>query len=649
MRLNLVGRVKNIPDSIISNEPYMPLYEVVINSIQAIEEVNRDKGEIRVKIIRDDTLEERSNVNAPIRNFEIIDNGIGFTKENYDSFITSDSTYKKDIGGKGIGRFIWLKAFERVEISSVFLEDGKKWKRNFTFKLQEEISNEKINPSNEDIFTSVKLINFKEKYRLKDKAYKTPEKIAQRILEHFLSFYIMENQPLIIVEDDAVDTPINLNDLYNKLKEDLQMELIKIEDTEFKIFHLKLKNTHNQMNKIVFCADARGVIEEKINLSGHSSLIDSSGSSFYYTCYVSSSYLDKNVDISRQSFSIPKKDSEITRFLQESKISLESIKKEVNKHIKKFLKEFFKSIQEKKKEIIKSFKTKNPQAINILTTYQKEIFEELNVNDTDKEVNALFYKYKGLSEYENMKGVEKLLSVSKEEKDLEDKIRDLYENLEKSEKDQLIHYMIYRRCIIDIFQKLIEVKEGEKVSKEASIHNLIFPMRNVSDSLKDHDLNLWILDEKLVFHNYAASDLPSSKVMDDSSSKKRADIIVCTDTQDGIVKSVSIFELKRPFTDRDDPVQQLYNYVNLIREKKKFKEKPIRVNETTMYYCYAICDIDKKVEDLLVDKSFTKLPLGLGFFQYNPSRKVFMEVRAYDQIFNDVLGRHKSFFKKLGI
>ena len=82
---------------------------------------------------------------------------------------------------------------------------------------------------------------------------------------------------------------------------------------------------------------------------------------------------------------------------------------------------------------------------------------------------------------------------------------------------------------------------------------------------------------------------------------------------------------------------------------KKFKDKPIRVNPNTMYYCYAICDIDKKVEELLIDKSFIKLPLGMGYFHYNPQRNVFMEVRAYDRIYADVIGRHKSFFNKLRI
>ncbi len=259
MKLNLEGRVKNISEQIISNEPYMPLYEAIINSIESIEESQRKDGEIRIRIIRTSTLDKKSNIYTPIQSFEIIDNGIGFNDENFESFKTSDTIYKINLGGKGIGRFIWLKTFEKVEIKSIYPDGDNKLKRTFTFNLKNEISNVLNKPSNEDISTSVKLINFKEKYRIKKTAYKSPEKIAQRILEYFLSFYIMENQPLIIVED-AFDMPINLNDLYNELKEDLHEEIIKIEDTEFKIFHLKLKNTHNQMNKIVFCADSREIL-----------------------------------------------------------------------------------------------------------------------------------------------------------------------------------------------------------------------------------------------------------------------------------------------------------------------------------------------------------------------------------------------------
>ena len=117
MRLDLEGRVNNISERIISNEPYMPLYEAIINSIEAIEEANRKDGEIRIRVIRDNTIDNIGSIYTPIRSFEIIDNGIGFNDENFESFKTSDTTYKINMGGKGIGRFIWLKAFEKVDIT----------------------------------------------------------------------------------------------------------------------------------------------------------------------------------------------------------------------------------------------------------------------------------------------------------------------------------------------------------------------------------------------------------------------------------------------------------------------------------------------------------------------------------------------------
>lgn len=54
----------------------------------------------------------------------------------------SDSTYKAKIGGKGVGRFPWLKAFEKVEIQSVYKEYNDKFLQwSFCFrKYSKEIS-----------------------------------------------------------------------------------------------------------------------------------------------------------------------------------------------------------------------------------------------------------------------------------------------------------------------------------------------------------------------------------------------------------------------------------------------------------------------------------------------------------------------------
>ena len=61
------------------------------------------------------------------------DNGIGFDGQNFEAFSTSDTTYKAARGGKGIGRFMWLAAFDHAEIESVFRSDAQMKCRRFTF------------------------------------------------------------------------------------------------------------------------------------------------------------------------------------------------------------------------------------------------------------------------------------------------------------------------------------------------------------------------------------------------------------------------------------------------------------------------------------------------------------------------------------
>ena len=68
-----------------------------------------------------------------IENIIIVDNGIGFDDENYNSFDTYASEYKIQKGCKGVGRMLWLKAFCSVSIESIFVEEDKKKCRTFLF------------------------------------------------------------------------------------------------------------------------------------------------------------------------------------------------------------------------------------------------------------------------------------------------------------------------------------------------------------------------------------------------------------------------------------------------------------------------------------------------------------------------------------
>ena len=99
-----------------------PLFEAVVNSIQSIEDSpNRDNGKITIFAQREDqdpNLTIQKDVLERFESFVIEDNGNGMNTANYRSFNTAYSTLKIQKGCKGIGRFLWLKAFETVNFKN---------------------------------------------------------------------------------------------------------------------------------------------------------------------------------------------------------------------------------------------------------------------------------------------------------------------------------------------------------------------------------------------------------------------------------------------------------------------------------------------------------------------------------------------------
>ena len=142
---NISNKVRNT--HLPKTRPLMPLFEVISNSIHAIDEAKRmgvlkKEGEIVIDIIRNglpDTLASLAeNDSYPIKSFQITDNGIGLDDENLNYFVETDTDHKLQIGGKGVGRFVCLKAFDHLLIKSIFKRGEEKYIRKFAFKNTKE-------------------------------------------------------------------------------------------------------------------------------------------------------------------------------------------------------------------------------------------------------------------------------------------------------------------------------------------------------------------------------------------------------------------------------------------------------------------------------------------------------------------------------
>ena len=126
MSTNLVGRLRNT--RLPATHGLLPVLEAVVNSIHAIEEADLppNRGRILVDVSRESILsfpEGRDGkvARGSILGFKVTDNGIGFTDANMRSFRTLDSDYKIDMGGRGVGRLLWLNSLWQKSIDGVDL------------------------------------------------------------------------------------------------------------------------------------------------------------------------------------------------------------------------------------------------------------------------------------------------------------------------------------------------------------------------------------------------------------------------------------------------------------------------------------------------------------------------------------------------
>ena len=303
MKMNFKGlvRVHTLPITM----PLLPVYEAIVNSIQSIEDSNKENGRIEVIIERDKQLSISDTWESDIESIIIKDNGIGFTDENYNSFNTYASELKFLKGCEGVGRIIWLKAYSNVEIDSTYEESGKILKRTFSFDEQNAISNMNIKELDEfnNFQTIIKLCNFKKDY--KKNCPKKLETLAREIFNHCFVYYVLDKVPKIIIKDEK--DVIDLDDFYKEYaKKNIKVKKINLEGNELIVIHSKNYISKNKL-EINLCAHKRVVQSINLNkkLNNISNKLSDENGEFTYKAFVVSKILDNNVNNESTKFNLP--------------------------------------------------------------------------------------------------------------------------------------------------------------------------------------------------------------------------------------------------------------------------------------------------------------------------------------------------------
>ncbi len=668
MKVNLVGRVNNI--KLNKTKVLLPVFEAVVNSFEAIEDCNAgSSGYINIKVERDTSqtqIADGEHSEFPISCFIVEDNGIGFNDINYDSFQTSDTLFKQLRGGKGVGRFLWLKAFDKVNISSVFEKNSSLFKREFAFFLTDDdiptAQPEKI--VNGTRSTVVHLIGLKSEYR--EDCPKKLNTIAIRLIEHCLSFFLRPVCPQVLLTDG--ETSICLNEEFDRyVKEHSVTEQFEIKGKQFNILHLEVQSAEERGHGIHYCANKRDVTFEPLrskipNLS--KKIKEDDGKSYWYLGYVSGDYLDQCVNSTRTDFDM----TEENPFDYPNVITSNELSSAVTELVKIHLDDPLKKVNQAKVKKIESFVQNKAIEYRPLLKHKPGVLESISPDVSEDKIELELHKLQSDFEIEIRKDGQDILSGKpKSAKDLpiyKEKLTTHIERVNDMGKSKLASYIVHRRVILDIFGNNLKYDKESKYELEEAVHEIVFPLRSTSDDVGADQQNLWLIDEKLAYHFFLASEKALKQVEPaNSDGNKKPDIIIFNRPfafvdEDAPYGSVVIVEFKRPgrddYSDHDlerNPIAQVYNYIDLIRkgEAKDKDGQELATQKNVPFYGYIIADMTKSLRRLAGIAMLTRTPDNMGYYGYNQNYDAYIEIISYQKLVADAQKRNQILFRKLNL
>ncbi len=661
LRSNLVKRVDRLPKPANTAGAMQPLFEAVSNAIHATQsrygERVASEGEVIVTV---NTNRGKDDIWAAVE-----DNGPGLDEENWDAFRTTDTDNKIQIGGKGVGRLMWLDCFEKIEVNSTYeRDDGTFFRRKFTFRLE---LNDQIQDFSDEQASDASDSSFHVKFSgLRDNGYrkKFPGRdsyVFQHLTSHFLPTFIGGGSPRVSVHvgDETREYPEAISEIVLR-----RGEPETVETEAYGKLNLTLMECHSTASSdlkgkhhVHFIAHDRTVhsqcIDGKLGLG-----FFGSGNDRVFHAIITGDFLDTKVNQERTAFSF--EDSIIEKIINE--VCFEKIKR--------FLAEPLTLVNDKQRETIKT----------ITATYPSVAFgnvEELQegVPSGELEADALYGHLarerfrRDEKQAENIRDVLKHLKEGTADVDeFNTAIAKAGADIEDAEQRSLTEYIVRRKVVLDFIEILLEKVSNDtrdsSYQREDILHSFICPLRvktidgygSKIEPAASHDL--WIVDERLTFAQYFSSDVAFSKLSEAVESDARPDVLIF-DHVHGLRQTeepskVLLVEFKRPgrtqYEEGDNPQYQVERYVQELQkgELSDVKGRPIKLDEKTIFYCYIVADIVGKMDTWTF--TWQRTADGRGrIYRPNSGFLGSIELLGWDQLIGDARARNQAFFDKAGI
>lgn len=663
MLANIKGLVERLELS--QAKALMPLYEAISNAVDAIEE-HQDgfiNHSIRIRLVAaKDLAQQAGDGTLVVDGFDVIDDGIGFNDKNLASFQEAHTLSKVKVGGRGVGRFTFLKVFSSVHIRSVFKSEGKTLLREFDFSIQDELKGaDTTSEIKEGSGTHTALRGMDDKFRA---GWPTnPETIAERVIAHFLIRFAARSCPPMTLESPG-HAPIDLHALFQStVLAHIEEQSFEVSGYTFALQAYRHKDGRSR-HELNLCANGREVTTSKLRdllPELPEKLIDEDQASYTLIVLVTGEYLDDNANQERTRIAFQSdEESEFERTL----VSRRALNQGVTDAIRPLLSEDLKSTNEEKRAQIEKFVEQAPEYRALTHPRYKEVIEQkIQPGLSEDKLDEALLHVKRFIEDDVRKEAKHVAALFETEtfEQYQERFKEIAEKANEIGKAQLAAYIAHRRTILDLVNNSLKKKRSDdKYPLERVLHKMIFPMGMTSKDIFFEQQNLWVIDERLCYHTLLTSDKKLNSVtgLDNTSGKEPDVFAFFYDTPIGIAEhdnlpggGVVIIEFKRPGRDNydKDPADQIIQRFREISEGGVDDVDGRQINPANLRYTgYLIADLTPSLHRQVFGR-YHRTADNEGYFSPLSTGNGYIEIISYDKLIKDAGRRNRILFDKLGL
>ncbi|WP_296037158.1 ATP-binding protein [uncultured Agrobacterium sp.] len=625
----------------------LPVFEALSNAMDGI--VQRfgadapSKGHISIVV---------QNLSDPQKLLiSITDNGVGLNDDNYQSFRTPFSGYKLSQRGRGFGRFIAFKIFDRILYSTRFELGLAQSTRTFRFDIgnKEEIVFFDGTPDFSDLGLCVEFNELKQEWATLVSGMSRDE-IKDEIGAHFLPYFLSRGLPEITLQFDS-DPAENIANYFKSLfathdKGEFECDFDGVvHKLSFTLSRIPKSRRFRSHSLLVSAADR--IVGHARDLStklGAQHFVDEKSERYIIVAIVRGDVLETRLNDSRTSVDIPTKTAEAM-----VSAICDAITQKETTQIRK--------IKEEQTLSLATALSENP----ILRLGLKgQTLSEYVARKPNHWKAEEFVQDLALSRYRATNDLLKdIAEASNDEAQYIEKIKELAGKIDAGKKEALAEYVLHRKNIIELLNAARRFDAVGKVGSEDKVHSLIFRRFSDSTSVDYFQHNLWLIDDALAFVPYISSDRTMHGKRR-SAGDKVTDLLLYDDSMilgDDQGGSLTIVEFKKPNRDdyrfgdpKHDPVKQVTDTLKKALAAggiSKVDGEHISFANVNRRQAFVIADLTASLIEVLREHDFENKYNPKIWYRYRGTEEVLIQVFGYDTLVETAKKRNQAFCKVL--